>query len=105
MGGCWCRYSCSTKWKNQGCRMGRFQKSSPVPTFHCNDWGYGVCGCILCRSLTRNVDVSWQKEQTPQNALSGKQFKMFNPRGIEYEKLEKPPSILKRKKYPKSSFT
>ena len=38
------------------------------------------------RSITKNIDVSWKKEQTPQNAMENKQFKLFNLRNIDYEK-------------------
>ena len=37
------------------------------------------------RSLSKNIEVSWKKEQTPQNAMQNKQFKLFNLRNIDYE--------------------
>ena len=37
------------------------------------------------RSLFKNIDASWKKEQTPQNAMENKQFKLFNLRNIDYE--------------------
>ena len=71
--------------------MEGFKNPALSPLFIVMTGGMAFVVAYCVRSLTRNGDVSWQKEQTPQNALSGKQFKMFNPRGIEYEKLEKPP--------------
>ena len=37
------------------------------------------------RSLFKNIDVTWKKEQTPQNDMQNKQFKLFNLRNIDYE--------------------
>ena len=37
------------------------------------------------RSLSKNIEVSWKKEQTPQTAMQNKQFKLFNLRNIDYE--------------------
>jgi len=47
--------------------------------------------CAYCiRSLTRNSDVSWKKEETPQNRIAGTQYKMLNPRGTDYSQFEIP---------------
>ena len=46
-------------------------------------------GCILCtaqcmRSLLRNPDVTWKKDQHPQNEYATKSYKVFNPSGYDY---------------------
>ena len=43
------------------------------------------------RSQTRNSDFTWNNEETPQIVLLGKQYEMFNPKGIEFDKLQKSP--------------
>ena len=45
---------------------------------------------VKARDLTKlgdtaRTDVSWKKEQTPQNEMENKQFKLFNLRGIDYK--------------------
>merc|ERR1712080_443052 len=75
----------------KGMGMDGFKNPALSPLFITMTGGIIFVIAFCTRSLTRNVDVTWQKEQTPQNALQGKQFKMFNLRGIEYDKLEKPP--------------
>ena len=47
------------------------------------------------RSLIKNIDASWKKEQTPQNAMENKQFKLFNLRNIDYEKKYSSSKILR----------
>ena len=69
-----------------------FKNPALSPLFVVMTGGMIFVAAYCIRSLTRNADVSWTKEQTPQNMWKGKQFKMFNPRGIDHtEQSEKVP--------------
>merc|ERR1711978_100143 len=75
----------------KGFGLDGFKNPALSPLFVVMTGGMIFVTAYCIRSLTRNADVTWQKEETPQNALQGKQLKMFNPRGIEFDKLQKPP--------------
>jgi len=74
----------------QGWGLGGFVDPAIAPLFWIMSGAVIFCVAYCGRSLTRNVDVSWQKEQTPQNALNGKQFKFFNPRSTEFANFKVP---------------
>merc|ERR1719436_1791117 len=58
-----------------------------APLFWIMSGAVVFCTAFCARSLSKNIDVSWQKEMTPQNGWEQKQFKMFNPRKIDYENI------------------
>ena len=71
--------------------MDGFKNPALSPLFVTMAGGMVFVVAYCVRSLTRNSDVTWNNEETPQNVLLGKQYKMLNPRGIEFDKIPRPP--------------
>ena len=62
----------------QGLVLAGFKNPAISPLF-ITMTGVMIFACAYCiRSLTRNSDVSWQKEETPQNRTMGQQFNMLS---------------------------
>ena len=47
--------------------------------------GMTIVAAFCIRSLTDHPDVSWRKEQTPQDAKREVCFKVYNPSKTDYE--------------------
>ena len=74
----------------QGLGLAGFKNPAISPLFITMTGGM-IFVCAYCiRSLTRNSDVRWKKEETPQNRIAGTQYKMLNPRGTDYSQFEIP---------------
>ena len=66
----------------QGLGLAGFKNPAISPLF-ITMTGVMIFACAYCiRSLTRNSDASWQKEETPQNRTMGQQFNMLSIRAL-----------------------
>ena len=58
-------------------------------------WAMSGCFSLIAfssfRAIALNPDVSWRKEETPQNAYSKRQYKLRNPSQVNYEKVSMVP--------------
>ena len=65
--------------------MSGFKNPALSPLFIVMTGGMIFVAAFCVRSLTTNPDVTWKKGvETPQNDYAYKQFKVYNPRKIDY---------------------
>ena len=55
--------------------------------------GLGMAWVVFfsTRTLTRNPDVAWRKQESPWNDYRNKQFKFMNPNGVDFTTASKDP--------------
>ena len=63
--------------------------SSLVPLFVIMGAGMTFVAAYCMRLATKTTDVNWSKNEEPWNYYKSKQFKFFNPKGIDYSKYGK----------------
>ena len=65
--------------------MSGFKNPALSPLFITMTGGMIFVAAFCIRSLTCNPDVTWNNAETPQNQYAQKQFKVYNPRKIDFE--------------------
>ena len=55
--------------------------------------GLGMAWVVFysIRTLTKNPDVAWRKQESPWNDYRNKQFKFMNPNGVDFTTASKDP--------------